>query len=223
MMSLYWGFKMRKLIRLVCSAVAFGAANHVVFADHPSIVSGSERGGGLNTISTSSLRAGEWVVGLRSEVINNDPFSNAELAGFAAAGEEGIHATDEVVSAAATLVYGVTDNLDLSARIPWIARNNIREGEIEDGEADAHGHGDSEGIGDLTMLANYRIFAREDAEVSVQGGWKMPTGKTRVSDRGERLETEFQPGSGSWDFLIGGALSQTFTHISLYANLLYNA
>ncbi|MFT4585632.1 MAG: hypothetical protein ACI8XZ_005406, partial [Gammaproteobacteria bacterium] len=178
---------------------------------------------GLNTISTSSLRAGEWVLGLRSEVIKNDSFSNAELAGFAAAGEEGVHATDEIVSAAATVAYGVSENLDLSVRIPWIARNNIREGEIEDDEAEVHGHGDSEGIGDLVVLGNYRIFAQEDAEFAMQGGFKMPTGKTRVSDRGGRLETEFQPGSGSWDFLIGGALRQTFTHIGLHANLLYNA
>jgi hypothetical protein len=214
---------MSKFIQLVCSAAILCAVNHVVFADHPSIVSGSERGGGLNTISTSSLSAGQWVLGLRSEVINNDPFSNAELAGFAAAGEEGIHATDEIVSAVATLAYGLTDDLDLSVRIPWIARNNIRAGEIEDNEPEAHGHGDSEGIGDLVVLGNYRIFARGDLELALQGGLKMPTGRTHVSDRGGRLETEFQPGSGSWDFLIGGALSRTFTHIGVHANLLYNA
>ncbi|MFT4560965.1 MAG: hypothetical protein ACI9BW_000703 [Gammaproteobacteria bacterium] len=214
---------MRKLRRLVCIAVVLCAANHAVFADHPSVVSGSERGGGLNTISASSLGVGRWVVGLRSEVINNDPFSNGELAGFATAGEEGVHAIDEIVSAAATLAYGLTDDLDLSVRIPWIARNNIREGEIEDGEAEAHGHGDAKGIGDLLVLASYRFFARQGMELALQGGMKMPTGTTSVSDRGERFETEFQPGSGSWDFLIGGAFSKTFRRIGLHANLLYNA
>lgn len=53
-------------------------------------------------------------------------------------------------------------------------------------------------------------------------GFKAPSGETHESGRGERLETEFQPGTGSWDFLIGGALSRARGRWGLHANLLFH-
>ena len=104
--------------------------------------------------------------------------------------------------------------------MPWVLRDNIREGEIEDGEAEAHAHGDAQGIGDIVVLANYQVYARNGYDWALQGGVKTPTGETDV---GARLETEFQPGSGSWDFLVGGAVSTHLGSFGVHANILYTA
>ena len=46
-------------------------------------------------------------------------------------------------------------------------------------------------------------------QVAALFGVKAPTGRTNEFDRfGERFETEFQAGSGSWDALFGAAFSQ---------------
>lgn len=63
---------------------------------------------------------------------------------------------------------------------------------------------------------------RDGADVSALFGLKAPTGDTRVTDRdGVRFETEFQPGSGSWDPLIGTAAGWRLGQASLNAGLLY--
>jgi hypothetical protein len=194
-----------------------------VSADHPTAVFGSERGGPLNTISAASSPRGMWSVGLRTELINSDPFSDFELASLAADGVDDVHSIDEIVSASASFAYGVSDKLGVGIRIPWVLRDNIREGEIEDGEAEAHAHGDAQGLGDLVVLANYLVYSGNGFDWALQGGIKTPTGETSESDGGERLETEFQPGSGSWDFLVGGAVGTVIGSFGVHANILYNA
>jgi hypothetical protein len=54
-------------------------------------------------------------------------------------------------------------------------------------------------------------------------GVKTPTGTTDERDNeGELFETEFQPGSGSWDPLIGLAVTRGFGRWSLDSNVLYS-
>ncbi len=209
--------------RVLCAVVGAIGLISTASADHPTAVFGSEHGGPLNTISATSLPRGSWAMGMRTEVINSNAFSDAELAGLASVGVEDVHAIDHIISASASFAYGVSDKLDLGIRIPWVLRENIREGELEDGEAEAHSHGDAQGIGDLVVLANYQVYSRNGYDWAIQGGVKAPTGETNESDRGSRLETEFQPGSGSWDVLVGGAASTTLGAFGLHASILYSA
>ena len=191
-------------------------------ADHPTIAFGSEAAGPIGTIPTEPLPASSWSAGLRTEIVNFDRYSDRELADFAAAGEEHVHSVDRLLSLSASLAYGLTDDLTLSARLPYVDRQNIREGEIEDGEAEAHDHGDANGIGDLSLLGQYRFFERQTLDASVIAGVKAPTGKTDVKDGGQKLDTEFQPGTGSWDWLFGGSASMNSGRMGLHANVLYN-
>lgn len=84
--------------------------------------------------------------------------------------------------------------------------------------------GDVEGIGDITVFGQYRFFHQNDLSASVILGVKMPTGKTnRKSAEGtEILETEFQPGSGSWDGILGLAFTQQIEAFSLDSSFVYN-
>lgn len=64
---------------------------------------------------------------------------------------------------------------------------------------------------------------KADANVSVLFGIKAPTGDTDEKDiDGIRFETEFQPGSGSWDYLLGAAMSINNGKFGFHTNILYN-
>ncbi|MCL5885354.1 MAG: hypothetical protein M1377_08485, partial [Deltaproteobacteria bacterium] len=53
-------------------------------------------------------------------------------------------------------------------------------------------------------------------------GLKTPTGSTRETDNGgDRFDAEFQPGSGSWDPLVGLAAGRRWDSASLDASILY--
>lgn len=192
-------------------------------ADHPTIAFGSEGVGAINTISATSLAVGSWAFGARTEIINNDEFSTEQLENFAASGLEGVHSIDRIMNTSLSLSYGATENISISARLPYIKRENIRESELEGGLPEAHTHGDSSGVGDLLLLAHYRVQKVADLETSILLGIKAPTGETDIEDDdGVRFETEFQPGSGSWDFFLGASVSKSSGNFGYHANVLYN-
>jgi len=59
-------------------------------------------------------------------------------------------------------------------------------------------------------------------QMSALGGVKMPTGDTNEKTKeGGLFEAEHQPGSGSWDPLLGLAVSMPVMNSSLGASLLY--
>jgi hypothetical protein len=84
--------------------------------------------------------------------------------------------------------------------------------------------GDSTGFGDVTVLGQYRFLNNmvSGTQAALLFGVKAPTGTTNLYDQnGELFETEFQPGTGSWDWLLGGALSQRFGDWSFDTNVLF--
>jgi len=192
-------------------------------ADHPTIAFGSEGAGAINTIAATPLPAGSWGIGLRSEIIDNDAFTTEQLEDFAASGNEGVHSIDSITSTSVSLSYGVSEDLSISARLPFITRKNIRESELDGVTPEAHTHGDSSGLGDLVLLGQYRVLNDAGRDVAGLLGVKAPTGKTDETDNdGVRFETEFQPGSGSWDMLAGASISVSNGNLGYHANVLYN-
>ena len=207
--------------RCLCVLVLTSSAQSAL-ADHPTVAFGSEASGPINTIAATPMPVGKWAIGLRNEFVQRDALADDRLAGFAAQGIEGVHSVATINSASLAVAYGLSDALTLSVRLPWVARSEIREGEIEDGEAAAHNHGDASGIGDLVALGNWRALHNDNFDAALQLGFKAPTGETEEADGAERLESEFQPGSGSWDLLVGGALSRILGRWSVHSNILFN-
>lgn len=192
-------------------------------ADHPTVGFGVEIAGPITTLAPTPLPKGFWSIGLRTEYIKFDAFSDEMLESAAEDSIEGVHSVDNLSSTSIGVGYGVTPNLTLSARLPYVVRKNIREGEIEDGEAEAHPHGDSKGVGDSVFLAQYRIMhSGSGYDGALVLGVKAPTGKTDVTDHGEVLEIEFQPGSGSWDPLFGIAVGRSKGSLGVFASALYS-
>lgn len=196
--------------------------NTPVMADHPTPAFGAEASGPINTISAGTLARGQRAIGLRTEIIHSDTFSDEALESLAARGIEGVHSSDRLSNISVAFAYGVSDKLTLSVRLPYVRRNNIREGELEDGVAEVHSKGDAAGIGDAVFFGQYRFFKQDSTSASVLFGAKAPTGKTDVNNQGVRLDAEFQPGSGSWDVLAGVAFSHQREHVGYHANVLYN-
>lgn len=84
--------------------------------------------------------------------------------------------------------------------------------------------GDSDGLGDATMYGQYRFLHDEEADLHVSAitGMKMPTGDTDVrANEGYLLAAHHQPGSGSWDPMLGLALTHGMGRWSFDASALY--
>jgi hypothetical protein len=197
-------------------------------AHHPSGVSSTGDAGPINTISATTLAQGQSAAAVMFEVIKLGAFSDAQLTSFAGRHIHA-HSLDEILSPSLTYAYGVTDHLTMLARLPFIARQGIREGEhhhLSGGIVNntAVDLGDASGIGDLTLLGQYRFLDNHatGTEAALLVGVKAPTGRTGVNaSNGVRFDTEFQPGTGSWDGLVGLAFTQRVGLWSFDANVLY--
>ncbi len=111
-----------------------------------------------------------------------------------------------------SLGYGVRDDVDLFLVVPVVSRTSTQ---IHD--MDAMGRGErASGFSDLKLIGKYRFWKR-GADAALLLGLKAPTGETSKSDRShEKFEPEQQPGSGSWDFTSGLAVSRRIgEHLSL--------
>lgn len=200
------------------------ASSTAAFADHLG-PSGFGAGGGMTIFTPDTLDGGHWAAGLRVTYTRPDERSDDELEALAA---QHIHAhnTDYNLNASVSAAYGVSHHLTLSVELPYVRRDHLREGEHShvDGEAvnEVEQLGSVAGIGDMNLLAKYRLTEGEGAGFALVGGLKLPTGSThKRSPDGERLETEHQPGTGSWDPILGASASAPVGPIQLTASALF--
>jgi hypothetical protein len=224
---------MHKFRRSAFAGLALLATASAAMAHHPSGISSSTNSGPVVTIPATTLDQGAISAWLAFEHISFEELTNKVLEA-AALNHEHVHSLDSLESPTAGLAYGVTNRLMVSLQLPYVIRTGIREG------AHRHGHegegaevvmtevidrGTSEGIGDLAILGQYRFLGQNSGpQAAVLFGVKTPTGVTDQRDNeGELFETEFQPGSGSWDPLVGLAFTHGIGRWSLDSNVLYAA
>jgi hypothetical protein len=180
--------------------------------------SGGEGGEGATVVAPDSLEPGAAAAWLSLAYTRPHQRSDAALEALAAGGVDA-HNTRYDANAALGLAYGVTRRLTLSVELPYVRHDRIRM--AEPGEA-AEGLGSSAGIGDATVLAKYRLGGGGPLGFALIGGLKMPTGSTHRHDAfGERFETEHQPGSGSWDPVVGASAGMKLGGADLAASALY--
>ena len=74
----------------------------------------------------------------------------------------------------------------------------------------------------MNLLAKYRLTDGARFGFAIVAGIKLPTGSTRQrSPDGERLETEHQPGTGSWDPIVGASASAPLGMLTLTGSAIY--
>jgi hypothetical protein len=204
--------------------ISGGAFASPALADHvgPGSVEG---GGGMTVFSPGTLDAGHGALGFRILYSRPQQRSDEELEALAG---QHIHAhnTDYNLNAAIGVAYGVTHHLTVSAELPYVRRERLREGEHSHVGGQAVNEvaqlGTVSGVGDLNLLAKYRLTDGEVAGFALVAGLKLPTGSThRTSLEGERLETEHQPGTGSWDPIVGATAGAKVGAVHLNASALY--
>ncbi len=208
-----------------CAGLAALILASPAFAHHPSGVGATGGAGPIATIPATTLEEGHSAAAIFFEMVKIDAFSDAQLKTFAGRHIHA-HSLDAILAPTLVYAYGVTNDLTIIGRRPVVTRTDIREGHHSHGPAGntVDERDDSSGIGDLTLLGQYRFYSNKTTrtDVALLLGVKTPTGRTNEYDKlGERFEAEFQPGSGSWDGLFGLAFSQRFTAWSFDANVLY--
>lgn len=214
-------------------AVALAACSGGAHAHHPAAAGNTGGAGPINTISATTLDPGQLAIAIMFETTRFGGLSDNGLIAAAMAGNHA-HSMRAISSPSLNLAYGLAPDLMVSLRLPGVRRTNIREGHSE---IEVHGHhvhihneiherGNSTGVGDLTLLGQWRFLNRgaTRTEMALIAGLKAPTGATNRYDRnGELFEAEFQPGSGSFDLIAGLAFTQRLNAVSFDANVLYVA
>ena len=242
---------MNKSLRIFAAATAC-AATAPAFAHHPGGPGNTSGSGPINTISATTLRAGQGAAGVMFELIRLKPLSDEALGaaakadappavhheveetghGHAQADGHSPHSLSSIESINIALAYGLTDDLTVSARLPFVRRTDVREG-LHFHEHPVLGEhvnvietlGDASGAGDVTLLGQYRFLkdVGSGLEMAALFGVKLPTGKTsETANEGERFEAEFQPGSGSWDGQFGLAATMRSGPWSFDTSALYH-
>jgi hypothetical protein len=183
--------------------------------------SGVGSGSGLDVFSPDTLDEGHGGIGLRLVYTRPERRSDAELEALAAEGVAAHH-TDYNLNASLGAAYGITHELTIAAELPYVRRDHLLEGDDSNGVPTVDQLGGIAGIGDLNILAKYRLTGEEGLRFAIVGGLKLPTGSTdRRAPNGERLETEHQPGTGSWDPIFGASAAKRLNKFQLTASALY--
>src|SRR3954463_421261 len=138
----------------VIASVVVGAT--AAWAHHPGIggVSGS---GGILTIGAGTLDQGQFAFSAFVDYLRLKQLSDPTL--LANIGKD-VHGLQTVESRALAFAYGITDDLTVSVRLPWVRRTGILEG-VQEAPADpatVRDRGITSGFGDVTLLGQYRFL-----------------------------------------------------------------
>jgi hypothetical protein len=195
-------------------------------AHHPGAPGNTNAAGPINTLSATTGPKGGVSVGLSYEGYEFDALNDAtlesEAAAAAGAGHAHVHSLDSLRSAALELGYGLTDDLSLSVRVPYLMRDGVRTGHFHHGVPEVADEGEASGLGDVSALLQWRVRRGENVDAALFGGVRAPTGDEDVrNDVGAAFATEFQPSAGAWDVMAGGAVTRRLGHWSFDASALY--
>ncbi len=213
------------LVGAAALTLSFSAAlsTDAALAHHPSGVTDSATGAGIITQSANTLAAGQKVVSVTHEFTALSRLSEVALI-ESAMQDRDVHSLGKIQSATVGLFYGLTDFFTLGLAMPWVSRSEIFEGEEHDGEFEVEKLGTAEGVGDLTLTGQVRLYRNPETgqAIALIGGIELPTGSTGDKDlEGNSFEAEFQPGSGAVDLQFGGAFTQPIGPVTFDASTLY--
>jgi len=115
------------------------------------------------------------------------------------------------------LMYAPTDNLTLMGMIPYISKSMNHTTRMG-----VNFNTKSEGIGDIKLMALYKIFDRSDQRIHLNAGISFPTGSIDETDDlpsgpNQTLPYPMQLGSGTFDLIPG------ITYLGQYHNWSWGA
>ena len=182
-------------------------------------LSGVGLAGPIITTPAYTIPKGLKYINSLTDYTNFNTFSNKRLIEFDKRHEH-VHDLSDLLIQNIGAGYGLTDNLTIGMRIPYVFRFGIKD--VHD--ASVAKAGNSIGIGDVTLFGQYRFLKNEKHHLhaALLTSLKIPSGVRRTHGRdGDLFEADQQPGSGSWDPLVGLAISKKVRQLSLDVNGLY--
>ena len=122
--------------------------------------------------------------------------------------------TNQIVkrSTQSTLIelnYGITDRLTISGTATYVRKRRLG--------LQSNDELVTTGIGDGLVLLKYVIHQntiKEQYQLAIGGGAKMPFGKSSLTNDGIALNLDMQPGTGAWDGIAWSYFSKTFAPAS---------
>jgi hypothetical protein len=197
------------------SALILVALSSAALADH-----GKGAVGG-KTISPRTLHEEDASIETGFRYQHSEDFSDDRLLQAASEGHDA-HSVDWLAEFSIAGSYGVTDHLTVSLSVPFEVIHGFRFVE-DDGvnPPSVEGANSITGLGDATFMGKYS-FAADPVELAAVLGVKIPTGSTsQLDNAGNLLEPDHQPGTGSWDPLIGVAALKQFEAFTLGGSVLF--
>ena len=175
---------------------------------------------GGKTISPRTLHEEQASVEMGFRYQRSERLSDMTLLDAAADGHDA-HSADWLAEFSVTGTYGVTDNFNVSLSVPFEVLSGFRAGEDDPVNGPGLVEANSVvGLGDASLLGKYSFGG--ETEFAVLFGVKIPTGVTdREDNGGDPLEPDHQPGSGSWDPLVGFAALRQFELFTLGGSVFY--
>ena len=187
------------------------------------VIGGQLEGKGTSgTFSGATLGKGKSSAGFLYSYRNWDTIDSGEVSSEEHSSEheeEEAHTHNKIQESHyfVTVSHGVSERLDLSVQIPYVeieSRNTHDPDRLGKKER-------STGMGDLILLGKYRFWERF-FDAALIAGIKFPTGETKEKDgSGGRFEPEEQPGSGSFDPILGLGASKALGLFHLDSSVIY--
>ena len=212
-------------LAIALSAIFFMYSG-TVLADHGSLGFGIGTASPIITQTGVTLPVGMWAGGLITQFTSFNGASDQQLLDLKnnavddAHGD--VHSVNTLLIPSVFAAYGVTDDLTLGLRVPYVLRSGIRSPN-EDGDA-VNKQGDPSGFGDVSFFGQYRFFHSADNlnHASVVLALKTPTGETNViNNQGNPFETHHQPGGGAWSPSAGLSFTRAMGSFSFDTSALY--
>lgn len=175
--------------------------------------------GPVITIPAHTLPRNRFVFGYGMNFTNFGEFNSSKLNSLNLKGVHA-HSIDTALLLNTNMSYGFTDDLSLILVVPFYFGYDMLSTDMGNTIND----GDSIGFGDISLLAKYRFFNSDEHgfALAALAGIKMPTGDTnQKNEHGYLLGSDDQPGSGSWDPIMGLALSKRLGKFNLDSNVFY--
>ena len=175
--------------------------------------------GPIRTLSAYSLMQDQIVVGTSLDYNNFSELSTSRLAQINSRRQH-THSFESAMRLNVNLAWGITNKLDLILNYPY----NWVYGQVSTAGGQTFDEGTSYGFGDLTALLKYNFYKAQRGTLlaTAIAGMKFPTGQTdMVNDLGQNFAADDQPGSGSWDPIMGLALSKVHAPFTFDTSVLY--
>lgn len=229
----------------IVAAIALMAGySGIVSADHGSLGFGIGTASPIITQTGVTLPKNMWAGGIITQFINFDSISDARLLALknnARTDAEGdVHDVETFLQPSLFAAYGVTDDLTLGIRIPYVLRSGVRSPDEDGGEVIKQG--DPSGFGDVSFFGQYRFYNSADNlnHASLVVGLKTPTGETSIptnppaehhgaepaaAEDGHHgsgaFEAHHQPGGGAWSPSFGLSFTRAMGQFSFDSSVLY--